>query len=138
MRFAMILIAAAVTAAAATEAAAQGQGACFYLAPNFQGQPTCVAPGQRLPSLGPYNDRVASVQIPRGLRVTVCEDANFQGACTTLDQSIPNFAAIGAANKISSVAVEAGGAPRPGGPPPQPRGPQFGAQQPPPPPAPQY
>lgn len=143
MRFVTSIVTGAVMTVLA--APAQAQGPCFFMQPNFQGQPMCIAPAQRVPALGVANDRIMSVQIPRGIRVTVCEHANFQGACLALDQSVPNFAAIGGAGKISSVASEPAGPggprtgaqqPPPGpprGPPPgAPRGPGFSAPQPPP------
>jgi hypothetical protein len=145
MRFAVLTFACAL-AALATPAAAQ-QGPCFYVQPNYQGSPICIGPNERVPSLPTtVNDRFMSVQIPRGVRVTMCADANFQGGCLNLDQSVPNFAAIGAAGKVSSVASEAAGAAppgRPGGqasapPPPPAAAPpprQYSAPQPPPPPA---
>jgi hypothetical protein len=139
MRFAASLIGVAALAALATPAAAQ-QGPCFYVQPDYKGPPMCIALNQRVPTLGAADNRLMSVQIPRGARVTMCADPNFQGACMTFDQSIPNFAAIGAAGKVSSVASEPAGAPpaRAAAPPPPaappPRGPQVGAMPPPPPP----
>jgi hypothetical protein len=140
MRFAASLICVAALAALATPASAQ-QGPCFYVQPDYKGPAMCIAANQRVPALGAADNRLMSVQIPRGLRVTMCADANFQGACMTFDQSIPNFATIGAAGKVSSVAAEPAGAlparaaappPSPAAPPP--RGPQVGAMPPPPPP----
>ena len=159
MRFSTgFILIAAVAAAFATPALAQ-QGPCFYVQPNFQGQPMCIGANQRVPALGAANDRLMSVQIPRGVRVTMCSDVNFQGQCASFTESIPNFAAMGAAGRVSSVISEpagsgearpgpAAGAPpqgsggrlrglgvtqQPGpppGPPPGQRGPQYGAQQP--------
>jgi hypothetical protein len=139
MRFVIGLIITVAVAGFDTGASAQAQGPCFYMQPNFQGQPMCIAQAQRVPALGAANDRIMSVQIPRGVRVTICEHANFQGACVTLDQSVPNIAALAGGRGISSVASEPAGA---GGPPrgpqqgtqqgtQQPRGPQQGMQQPP-------
>ena len=124
MRFVIGLIATAAATGFAAPTAAQ-QGPCFYMMPNFQGQPMCIAANQRVPALGAANDRIMSVQVPRGVRVTICEHANFQGACVTLDQSVPNVAALAGGRGISSVASEPAGA---GGPP---RGPQQGMQPPP-------
>ena len=50
-----------------------------------------------------------SVQIPQGVRVTVCDGENFGGSCQTLSQSTPDFTAINAAGKVG---------PRPATPPP--------------------
>jgi hypothetical protein len=140
MRFAKPLLLTAAMAALATPAAAQQQ-VCVYLQPNYQGQPTCVPIGQRFPNVGPaLNDRIRSVQIPRGAVVTVCEHVNFEGACLELDQSVPNTATLGPAGQISSVmsqpAAPGGGARGqfggqqplpPQGPPP--RGPQYGGRE---------
>lgn len=163
MRFAIGLIVTIASAGFAGGAAAQAQGPCFYAAPNFQGQPMCIGANQRVPALGAMNDRLMSVQIPRGVRVTMCSDANFGGQCASFTESIPNFAAMGAAGRVSSVIAEPAGpgGPRPGpaagappqggsgqprgqgftqqpgppsGPAPGQRGPQYGAQQPLPPP----
>ena len=77
MRFAIGFIAAIAAAGFATGAAAQPQGPCFYVLPNFQGQSFCIQPNQRVPALAALNDRLMSVRIPPGVRVTMCSDANF-------------------------------------------------------------
>lgn len=142
MRFAIGLIAAIAAAGFSTGVAAQPQGPCFYVMPNFQGQSFCIQPNQRVPALAALNDRLMSVRIPPGVRVTMCSDANFQGRCAPFTESIPSFATIGAAGQVSSVISESAGpgGPRPGqgagGPP---RGPQQGMGPPPgPPPGGQY
>jgi hypothetical protein len=107
------LIAAAVVSAGATPAMAQLQGPCFFLQPDFKGDPMCIAPTQRLPTLGEaVKNKFMSVQIPQGVRVTICEGDNLGGSCQTLSQSVPNFTAIGAAGKVGSLASESAGAPR--------------------------
>lgn len=141
MRFATGLIATIAAAGFATSAAAQAQGPCFYVLPNFQGQPFCIQPNQRVPALAALNDRLMSVKIPPGVRVTMCSDANFQGRCAAFTESIPSFATMGAAGQVSSVISELAGpgGPRPGpaagGLPPgaggPPRGPQQGMAPPP-------
>lgn len=148
MRFVIGLIATIAAAGFATGAAAQPQGPCFYVLPNFQGQPFCIQPNQRVPALAALNDRLMSVQIPPGVRVTMCQDINFGGRCASYTESIPTFASIGAAGQVSSVISEsAGPGPRPGpaagvppprgqgftqppGPPPGQRGPQVGGPPP--------
>src|SRR4051812_501048 len=108
------LIAAAIVSAGATPAMAQLQGACFFLQPDFKGDPMCIAPTQRLPSLGEaVKNKFMSVQIPPGVRVTICEGDNLGGSCQTLSQSVPNFTAIGAAGKVGSLPPEPAGAPPP-------------------------
>jgi hypothetical protein len=97
--------------------------------PNYQGLQSCIGPTERFGNVGPFNDKFNSVQVPPGQRVTICEDDDFQGQCITLDQSIPNLAAIGFANRVSSLSSAFGAppAPRPAMPPPPP-GPQYGAR----------
>ena len=124
MKFAIGLIAAIAAAGFATGAAAQPQGPCFYVLPNFQGQSFCIQPNQRVPALAALNDRLMSVRIPPGMRVTLCSDTNFQGKCAAFTESIPSFATMGAAGQVSSVISEAAG---PGGPRP---GPAAGAPPP--------
>jgi hypothetical protein len=124
MKIAIGLIAAIAAAGFATGAAAQPQGPCFYVLPNFQGQSFCIQPNQRVPALAALNDRLMSVRIPPGMRVTMCSDTNFQGRCAAFTESIPSFATMGAAGQVSSVISEAAG---PGGPRP---GPAAGAPPP--------
>lgn len=90
-------------------AAAQGQSvACFYEHANFQGRRMCVSTGQRVPLVDPLmNDHLSSVQVQPGLRVTMCEHANFGGRCIPVERSIANLVEIGLNDKVSSIAVEA-------------------------------
>jgi hypothetical protein len=147
MRYASLILAALTITAYAMPAAAQPKGPCFFLQPNYQGDPICIAPTQRLPSLGAViKNKIMSVQIPSGMRVTVCDSDNFGGSCQTLSQSVADFNAIGAAGKVASVAAEAPAAPPPARanaePPPSPSpptmrpGPGAQAKTPPPPPLP--
>jgi hypothetical protein len=112
MRCAASLIFAAAIVLPATQAAAQSQGPCFFTQPNYKGDPMCVAPTHRLPTLGPAKNKIMSVQVPAGVRVTVCDLENYSGSCQTLSQSTPDFTAINAAGKVGSVASETS-APRP-------------------------
>jgi hypothetical protein len=147
-----ITFAASLVPASGTPATAQGRGpgggdVCFYEHINFQGRAWCIDADQRVPALDPSaNDRISSVQVPPGVRVTVCEHVNYAGRCLTLDRPAANLLNVGFNDMISSVAseiVRAGppgrpglGGPSPGpgrqdfrGPPP-PRGPQFGGPPP--------
>ena len=146
MRFAASLLLATTAAATLAPPAAAQQGPCVFLEPNFQGQPFCFQAGEQVPNVGPQlNDRIRSVQVPPGLRVTLCGDGNFAGTCVTVTQSVPNTQSLGGAAGISSLSSEGGGraGPPPDGsrrqqfggpqqppPGPPPRGPQYGAQQP--------
>lgn len=104
-------------AAGTWSASAQVQGACFFFQPRFQGPSMCIAPMQRLPTLsGAARNKIMSAQIPNGVRVTICEGDNFSGSCMTLTESVPDFAAIGAANRVASIVsdreAQRGGAPQ--------------------------
>ena len=108
MRHARFILASFAIAVCATPAAAQTKGPCFFLQPNYQGDPMCIAPTQRLPTLGAViRNKIMSVQIPPGMRVTICDGDNFGGSCQTVSQSVADFATIGAAGKVASLASEA-------------------------------
>src|ERR1041384_4926169 len=112
MRHARFIFVTLMIAIGATPAAAQSKGPCFFLQPNFQGDPMCIAPTQRLPTLGAaIKNKIMSVQIPAGMRVTLCDADNFGGSCQTLNQPVPDFKTIGAAGKVASIASEAAAAP---------------------------
>jgi peptidase inhibitor family I36 len=140
MRYARFILATFATALCAAPAAAQNKGPCFFLQPNYQGDPMCISPTQRLPTLGAaIKNKIMSAQIPPGMRVTICDSDNFGGSCQTVSQSIADFATIGAAGKVASLASEAaaqvGGRPNNEPPPPAPMrpGPATQAKGPPPP-----
>ncbi len=114
--FSGLMLTVAIAAVFATPALAQPQGPCFYVLPNFGGQPFCIQPNQRVPTLAALDNRLMSVRIPPGMRVTMCSEANFGGTCAVFTESVPTFASIGAAGQVSSVFSDAGGpaGPRPG------------------------
>lgn len=122
--FAFVTTGVILLLASAVPAAAQGAGLCFYEHSDFRGQHLCMSPGQRIANLdqinGDWNDRISSVQIPPGLRVSICEHANFSGRCLTLDRSVSNFQSINFNDRVSSISVEGGGG----------RGPDFGGRPP--------
>jgi hypothetical protein len=125
-----------------------GGDVCFYQHINFQGRQWCIDARERVPAVPQiFNDQISSVQIPRGVRVTVCEHVNFAGRCLTLDRSVASLVEAGFNDVISSIASDVaqagpgpgregfGGPGRPGdfrGPPPvpAPRGPQSGGPPP--------
>ena len=136
MRGVRLVLAGFLVAAGTWSASAQSQGACFFFRTNFQGQSMCIAPMQRIPSLsGAARNNLMSVQIPNGLRVTICQNDNFNGSCMALTESTPDFAAIGAAGRVASIVSESGTprggapqmAPQQGGYAPRPPAPQQGA-----------
>ncbi|MBV8838585.1 MAG: peptidase inhibitor family I36 protein [Alphaproteobacteria bacterium] len=115
MRTASLILGTVALAICATSAAAQIKGPCFFLQTNYQGDPMCIAPTQRLPSLGAViKNKIMSVQIPAGMRVTICDADNFGGSCQTVRESVADFTSIGANGKVASIASEAAAAPPPG------------------------
>ena len=109
-RYAPLLFAfALIGAAVAASPAAQAQGrpsVCFYEHVDFQGRAYCIRVGERIDFVGPAaNDRFSSVRIPRGVTVTMCEDANFRGRCRRLYHTEPNFVPMGFNDIVSSVAA---------------------------------
>src|SRR5262249_44888685 len=90
MRHARLILATLAIAVCAAPATAQTKGPCFFLQPNYQGDPMCVAPTQRLPTLGAViKNKIMSVQVPSGMRVTICDADNFGGSCQTVRESVP-------------------------------------------------
>src|SRR6267154_446177 len=74
----------------ATPAMAQLQGPCFFIQPDYKGDPMCIAPTQKLPSLGPAaKNKLMSVQIPQGVRVTICDGDNFAGSVASETGAAP-------------------------------------------------
>jgi hypothetical protein len=61
--------------------------ACFYSGRNYTGQSICLEEGDTYNRLNNWNDRIRSVQLFGGVRVDLCTDANFYGACATLRTS---------------------------------------------------
>ncbi|MBI3434408.1 MAG: peptidase inhibitor family I36 protein [Proteobacteria bacterium] len=98
-------------AAAPASAQAAAGGVCFFEHINYEGRPYCIAPGQSVPNVGGFNDQFSSVNIPPGVRVRMCEHANFTGRCITLDRPTPNFVAIGFNDIVTAVAADMIGAP---------------------------
>lgn len=56
------------------------QGACFFRDSNFRGDYFCMARGETFRSLpAGFNDRISSVRLFGGARVTVYQDSDFRG-----------------------------------------------------------
>jgi hypothetical protein len=55
-------------------------GACFYKDPGFGGGFFCIRRGERRESLGDYGDKISSIRVFGGARVTVFDDRDFRGA----------------------------------------------------------
>jgi hypothetical protein len=77
--------------------------ACFYSGSNYSGSRFCVDEGDSIRRLGgDWNNRISSIRNPDGLRVTVCEDANYFD-CRVYTTSARSLGSIN--NEISSLRV---------------------------------
>lgn len=104
--FVLALMAAAVPLAPAAQAQ-RGPSVCFYRDSGFRGPTYCIRPGDRVKFVGgKYNDKFSSVRIPRGVKATMCHDANFKGVCMTFDNSVSNFSILLFNDVISSVSAQ--------------------------------
>lgn len=86
------------------------QQVCFYEDDNFQGRSYCVYPGQEIANFKDigFNDRVSSIAIPRGVVLTVYQDAYYTGRRLTLQSDVYSVRAYNDAyfnwnDQISSV-----------------------------------
>lgn len=76
---------------------------CFYEDNNFRGDSFCVRPGERLSSLGNWNDEISSIRVRGDAQALVCQDNNFRGRCVVVTRDIRS---LGSANdQISSIRV---------------------------------
>jgi uncharacterized protein YraI len=76
---------------------------CFYEDNNFRGDSFCARPGERLSSLGNWNDEISSIRVRGNAEALVCQDNNFRGRCVVVTR---NISSLGAANdQISSIRV---------------------------------
>jgi hypothetical protein len=66
-------------------------GACFYTGANFSGDYFCMRRGESRPSLGGYGDRISSIRIFGGARVTVFNDRNFRNGQDSTGRDIPDL-----------------------------------------------
>jgi hypothetical protein len=94
----------AATTAAATQE--RPQEATFYSKPDHAGESCSLGLGSYdMDELEQYmgNDRISSVRVPAGLRVSLFEDNGFAGMCEVLDADAPE---IFLAENVSSLRVE--------------------------------
>lgn len=61
--------------------------ACFHADDRFQGEQSCVAPGEIEPSFARLDGRVSSVRLPPGLGARVYAEAGAKGRSVTLRRS---------------------------------------------------
>ncbi|VAW14313.1 hypothetical protein MNBD_ALPHA12-2032 [hydrothermal vent metagenome] len=63
--------------------------ACFFAGENFSEQSKCVISGRSFSRLGPkWNDRISSLKVRPGARVTLCQRQNFQSPCASFNSNI--------------------------------------------------
>lgn len=77
---------------------------CFYDGTNFSGSSFCVKPGERISSLGSWNDRIESIDVRGDAEALVCQDNNFRGRCVVVSRDIRDLGRAGR-NQISSIRV---------------------------------
>ena len=105
MRPVLLLAFVSALALIGSPASAQRDSVCFFEHINFEGRRECFSVGQRVP-LVRMNDLYSSVQIPPGVRVTICEHQNFGGRCIPLERSVASFVELKFNDIVSSVAIE--------------------------------
>jgi hypothetical protein len=77
---------------------------CFYEHVNYGGASFCARPGERISSLGSWNDRISSIRVLGDAEALVCEHNNFRGRCVVIDRSVRNLGPRGN-DIISSIRV---------------------------------
>lgn len=78
---------------------------CFYEHSDYNGRSFCMERGESMNNLarfGNWNDRISSIEND-GLRVTVCEHADFRGSCRTYSTSSRSLGGFN--DRISSIRV---------------------------------
>ena len=76
---------------------------CFYTSANYRGDSFCMSSGDQQRYIGrDFNDRISSIRNRSGQRVTVCEDAGYNG-CRTYSTSAADLGSFD--NEISSIRV---------------------------------
>ena len=69
-----------------------GGQVCFFEHDHYRGKRYCAPVGAAVPWVGrEYNDIFSSLQMPRGVVVTVCRDRDFQGPCTSFRGDVDFF-----------------------------------------------
>ena len=99
-----------VTASAQFRPNLESNGTAIVFAdPNFRGASATLRGDT--PDLRSYrlNDKVSSIEIPRGQVWEICQDVNFQNACQTITTSVADLRTIGFDDRISSLRRVNGG-----------------------------
>lgn len=69
-----------------------GPRACFFSDVGYAGSSFCVPAGQSVPNVGyQWNDVISSIRVYGGVQVEVCQDEQFNGACTTYGGNVANM-----------------------------------------------
>lgn len=55
---------------------------CFYDGSRYRGASFCVSPGESIPDLGQWGDRISSIQNEGGYSVQVCSEARYRNCRT--------------------------------------------------------
>jgi len=63
-------------------------GICVYKQANFGGELVCFRRGDRMSSLSGFGDKISSIRVFGGARVTVYNDRDFQGAASTTSRDV--------------------------------------------------
>ena len=82
----------------------RGDQVCFYEHVNYGGDSFCARPGERIRSLGAWNDRISSIRVRGFAEAQVCEHNGFRGRCVVIDRSVRNLGR-GGNDIISSIRV---------------------------------
>nr|WP_241391318.1 hypothetical protein [Yersinia frederiksenii] len=83
--------------------------ACFYSKDNFRGRYYCLAAPEMIDLYNiedkHFNDQISSIDIPKGVQVTIYENDNFNSPYYNLSESIhlSDLEKIGMAGKISAI-----------------------------------
>jgi hypothetical protein len=80
-------------------------GACFYVDAGYRGQSFCLNRGENDRNIGGhFNDRISSIRIFGGARVTVFSDENFGGQRMVFDRDVRNLRDV-MNDQITSISV---------------------------------
>jgi hypothetical protein len=90
---------------------AYAHAACFYSAPNFQGDSFCMRVAEQEPDLriSGFDNQIFSIQIPEGVRVVVCQETGFRGFCQSFTQDVCDLQSFYVSESVRSVYVQPSG-----------------------------
>lgn len=94
------------TAAAVATAAAAASPVCFYEHVNYQGASFCASADSNWVG-GAWNDRVSSVKVAAGYKVTLFWDINYGGKTLVLTGDTANLVTLGFNDQASSYKIVA-------------------------------